>query len=111
MNKSNFLIDRIKIGLGITLLGALTGCGGHMDDGYNGYDRYDGYNGYGYFGSYDDEGPNPDLYLFGGGYERGRDVHNYSRRGFGSRGSGHFGGGMHGGGGNMHGGGGHGSGR
>jgi hypothetical protein len=32
-------------------------------------------------------------YLFGGGYDRGRDVHNYSHRGFESRGAAHSGGG------------------
>jgi hypothetical protein len=32
-------------------------------------------------------------YLFGGDYDRGRDVHNYSHRGFESRGAAHSGGG------------------
>jgi hypothetical protein len=31
----------------------------------------------------------PDLYLFGGGYDRGRDVHDYSRRGSESRAAAH----------------------
>ena len=31
----------------------------------------------------------PDLYLFGGGYDRGRDVHDYSRRGTESRAAAH----------------------
>lgn len=31
----------------------------------------------------------PDVYLFGGDYYRGRDAHNYSRRGFESRGAAH----------------------
>ena len=35
----------------------------------------------------------PDVYLFGGDYYRGRDAHNYSRRGFESRGAAHFEGG------------------
>ena len=35
----------------------------------------------------------PGLYLFGGGYDRGRDVHNYSQRGFASRAVAHPGGG------------------
>ena len=33
--------------------------------------------------------PAPDLYLFGGGYDRGRDVRDYSRRGSESRGGAH----------------------
>jgi hypothetical protein len=45
--------------------------------------------------------PEPDLYLFGGGYygggyERGRDVHAYSHRGAASRASAHSVGGGHG---------------
>jgi hypothetical protein len=34
----------------------------------------------------------PDVYLFGGGYDHGRDVHNYSHRGAESRGAAHSGG-------------------
>jgi hypothetical protein len=34
-----------------------------------------------------------DVYLFGGGYDNRRDVHNYSQRGFTSRGAAHSGGG------------------
>jgi len=34
----------------------------------------------------------PDMYLFGGDYDGGRYVHNYSHRGFESRGAAHFGG-------------------
>ena len=33
--------------------------------------------------------PWPDVYLFGGGYDRGRDVHDYRRRGAESRGAAH----------------------
>jgi len=77
MNKANALVDRIKIGLGIALLAALTGCVGWVDGGYGG-------------GVVVAE---PDVYLFGGGYDRGRDVHDYSRRGNESRAVAHPGGG------------------
>jgi hypothetical protein len=82
---------RIKIGLGIALLAALTGCVGYVDGGYYG-------------------GPavvsGPDVYFWGGGYDRGRDVHVYSQRGVTSRAvahpsvghaAGHSSGGGHGG--------------
>ena len=36
MNKANGPVDRIKIGLGIALLAALTGCVGYVDGGYYG---------------------------------------------------------------------------
>jgi hypothetical protein len=89
MNKANGLVDGIKIGLGIALLATLTGCVGWVDGG----------------GGYGGEVvvPGPDLFLFGGGYDRGRDVHDYSHRGVVSRaaahpsGGGHAGGGGHGG--------------
>ena len=79
-------------GLGIALVAiltcSLTGCAGYVDGGYGG-----GYDGGG-----------SDIYLFGGGYDRGRDVQNYSHRGSESRAVAHAGGGGgHGGG---HGGGG-----
>jgi hypothetical protein len=50
----------------------------------------------------------PDVYLFGGGYDRGRDVHGYSERGSVSRAAAHPSGGGHasGGGGGGHAGGG-----
>jgi hypothetical protein len=49
-------------------------------------------------GGVDVVAPGPDVYLFGGGYDRGRDVHAYSARGHASIGAAHgFGG--HGGGG------------
>jgi hypothetical protein len=87
VKKANCLIDRIKMGLGITSFVILTGCAGHVNRGYVGYDKYDGYDRYGYFGSYDDEGAAPDRYLFGGGYERESDVQAESRRGLGSLGA------------------------
>ncbi len=80
MNKANALVDRIKMGLGIALLATLTGCIGWVGGGYGG-------------GVVVAE---PDVYLFGGGYDRGRDVHNYSQRGVASRAAAHPGGGGHG---------------
>jgi hypothetical protein len=87
MNKANALVDRIKIGLGIALLAALTGCVGFVGGGYGG-------------GVVVAE---PDLYLFGGGYDRGRDVRGYSQRGSASRAVAHPSGGGHAGGGGGHG--------
>ena len=86
MSEARARINPIRLGLGIALVAvftvSLTGCVG-----------YGGYGG-------DDSGP--DVYLFGGGYDRGGDVHGYSHRGAESRSVAHSGGG-HGGG---HGGGG-----
>ena len=56
------------------MLMALTGCVGYVRGGYGGAVVV----------------PGPDLYFFGGSYERGHDVHDYSRRGFESRGSRHY---------------------
>ena len=69
VNKANGPVDRIKMGLGIALLAALMGCVGYVGGGYGGAVVV----------------PEPDVYLFGGGYERGRDVHAYSHRGSESR--------------------------
>jgi len=69
MNHAEGPIDRIKVGLGVALLAALTGCVGFVDPGYGGVVAV----------------PGPDFYFFGGGYERGRDAHYYSHRGFESR--------------------------
>ena len=71
MNKTNDPVNRIKIGLGIALLATLTGCVGWVDGG-------GGYGGV-------VVAPEPDFYFFGGGYDRGRDVHDYSHRGHESR--------------------------
>ena len=80
LNTLNVQANRIKIGLAIVMLTALTGCIGVVCDG--------GYYGDGYVrGGW-----------WGGGYDRGRDVHFYSARGGASRGGAHGGGG-HGGGG------------
>ena len=67
--KQKNLVGRINIGLGILLLTAVMGCVGYVDGGYGGTVVV----------------PGPDLYLFGGGYDRGRDVHDYSHRGHESR--------------------------
>jgi len=80
MNKANGLVDRIKIGLGIAMLAALTGCVGVVGGGYGGEVVV----------------PGPDLFLFGGDYDRGHDAHDYSHRGSESRGAAHPGGGGHG---------------
>jgi hypothetical protein len=74
MSKANGPLARIKIPLGIALLTALTGCLGVVGDG----------------GDYEDDGgavivTGPDLFIFGGGYDRGRDEHDYGRRGHESR--------------------------
>lgn len=79
MNKTNGQVKRIKIGLVIWLLAALTGCAGFWSGGY-------------YYG---DEVmvPGPDMFLFGDDYYRGREVHNYSHRGSESRSAAHHSGG------------------
>lgn len=84
MNRTNALIDRSKLALGIGLLSVLTGCVGVVGGGYGGEVVV----------------PEPDVYLFGsgyhgGGYDRGRDVHAYSQRGYASRAVAHPGGGGH----------------
>jgi hypothetical protein len=82
MNKANSLAGRIKLGLGVALLVALTGCVGYVDGGYGG-DVVVG-------------GP----VVVGGVWDAGfvgRGVaHGYSSRGRASRGAAHSGG--HGGG-------------
>ena len=84
------LVYPVKIGLAIGLLTTLIGCATYGGGVYysNGY--YD----------------NGDGYLFGGSYDNGRDVHNYSQRGSASRWAAHPGGGGHTGGGHAGGGGG-----
>jgi len=79
MNKTKAPTERIKIGLGIAMLTALTGCGGYMGAGY-----------------YGDGGTvvvaAPEVGFWGGGYDRGRDVHVDSHRGSVSRSVAHGGG-------------------
>ena len=79
MNKVNGPIEQIKFGLVVGLLAALTGCAT-----------------FGYGGYYGDTVvmPAPDMYLFGGDYDMGRNVHGYSHRGSESRRAAHPGGGQ-----------------
>ena len=70
MSKANGPVDQIKIGLGIALVVIGTGCVGYVDGGYRGAVVV----------------PAPTVYFWGGGYERGYDVHAYSHRGYESRG-------------------------
>lgn len=84
MNKSNDLVKRIKMGVGIALLAILMGCAAYVGDGYYGGavvvpgpEVYYGPEDFGLFGFYRDE----------------RNVHEYSHRGFESRGAAHFEGG------------------
>lgn len=69
MNNANGAVDRIKVGLGIGLLAALTGCIGYVDGGYVEPAIW----------------PEPPVVFLGGFYERGHDVHAYSHRGAESR--------------------------
>ncbi len=59
VNDANSPVDLIRTGLGIALLAALMGCVGYVGGHYGGAVVV----------------PGPDVYVFGGGYERGRDVH------------------------------------
>ena len=77
-NKTCRPIGSLKLGLGIALLTALTGCVGYVDGGYR--------------GGVVVVAPEPDVVVFGGGFERGRDVHYYSHRGAESRAVAHGGG-------------------
>ena len=94
MNHANAPVDRIKIGLRITLLAAVMGFLGIVDRSYG--------NPVGFpeptvlvpvpsvrVGLPVIPVPVPDIYLFGGGYDRGRDVNDYRRRGAESRGAAH----------------------
>ena len=67
--KANAPVRGIAAGLGIALLTVLVGCVGYVDGGYGGVVA----------------APEPDVYIFGGGYEHGRDVHFDSHRGHESR--------------------------
>jgi len=67
------LVYPVKIGLAIGLLTTLIGCATYGGGGY-------------YSNGYYDDG---DGYLFGGGYDNGRDVHKFSQRGSASRGAAH----------------------
>ena len=69
MNNGRGPVDQMKIGLGIVLLAAFTGCVGFVDGGYGGAVVV----------------PGPEVSFWGGDYDRGRDVHVYSQRGVASR--------------------------
>jgi hypothetical protein len=69
MDRANGPVCRIRLGLGIGLVAVLTGCVGYVDGGYGAAVVV----------------PAPDLYFYGGSFERGREVHDYSHRGFESR--------------------------
>ncbi len=73
MTRTSSTVHRIKIGFGLVLLAALTGCVGFVDGGY----------GVPVFV------PEPPVIFFGGFYDHGRDVHAYSHRGFASRSAAH----------------------
>jgi len=77
IRKPNSPLARIKLGLGIALSATLMGCVGYVDGGYGGAVVV----------------PGPDVFLLGGGYERGHDVRGYSHRGVESREAAHPGGG------------------
>ena len=63
--------DWFALVLGTALVATLTGCAAYVDGGYTGGAVV---------------APDPDVVVFGGVYERGRDVHAYSHRGSVSRG-------------------------
>lgn len=77
MNRKNWAVGRFKLWLGIVLVAVSAGCIVPVGGGYDGPVVV----------------PGPDLFLFGGGFDRGRDVHAYSQRGFASRAVAHGGGG------------------
>jgi hypothetical protein len=75
----NGSFNRIKFGLGVVLMTALSGCVGYVDGGYGGTVIV----------------PGPDVYFWGGDYDRGHAVREYSHRGFESRAVAHSSGGRH----------------
>jgi hypothetical protein len=81
MNKAKNLVERFKIGLAIGILATLTGCATFGYEDYYGSEVY---------------APGPDIYLFGGDFDRGHDVRHFSNRGHESRGVVHSGGGQRG---------------
>jgi hypothetical protein len=78
-NKVIGCLGRLKIGLGVALVAVLTGCVGYVDGGYGG-------------GAVVVGGPDA-VFLGGGHFDRGHDVHAYSARGAVSRSVAHGGGG------------------
>lgn len=83
-SQTKAFLDRIKLGLAVAMLTALTGCIGVVGDG-GGYVGGGGW-------WWDDGG----WWGGGHGFDRGRDVHAYGARGATSRGAAHGGGGGHG---------------
>jgi hypothetical protein len=83
MKKIDRWVDRLEIALVLVVLAGLTGCVGWVGGG-------GGYGGV-------VVAPEPDVYLFGGGYDRGREVHDYSHRGAESHAVAHPASGGHGG--------------
>ena len=77
--KKQGVVDPLKLALQVAVVAALTGCVGYVDGGYGGAVI----------------APEPDVYFFGGGYDRGHDVHVYSHRGSVSRAVAHPSGGGH----------------
>jgi len=75
MTRTNGAVHRIKIGFGLVLLAAVTGCIGFVDGGYGVPVLV----------------PEPPVFFYGGFYDHGRDVHAYSHRGYESRGAAHRG--------------------
>jgi hypothetical protein len=73
MDKLNRPITGIKTGLVAAAIAVLTGCVGYVEGGYGAAVVV----------------PAPDVYVFGGVYERRHEVHEYSRRGNESRGYAH----------------------
>jgi len=80
-NRARGPVELTKLALAMALLAAMTGC---VAPGYYGGVGPDYYGGV---------VTGPDAYVFGGGFERGRDVHAYSNRGAVSRRAAHSGGG------------------
>jgi len=76
MNGEHGWVCGIKIGVGIAVLSTLVGCIGYVDGG----------------GAVVGV-PGPEVTIFGGGFDRGHDVHDYSHRGAVSHGEAHGGGG------------------
>jgi hypothetical protein len=84
MNKIFIFVVRLELVLAVAVLVGSTGCVGWVGGG----------------GGYGEVvvAPEPDVYLFGGGYDRGHDVRGYSHRGAESHAAAHPAGGGHGGG-------------
>ena len=69
-NRCAHSVYPLRLGVGVLLLASLVGCVGYADGGYGGGALIV---------------PGPDFYFFGGGYEHGREIHEYHDRGAHSR--------------------------